>query len=142
MQNRLVKSDSIEKPNIQTSLFNHLDYKNVIRSCRIYDDGFGKLYVSFVQDGKEYSLGKLQNIDLSISGNLPESVGTVDYTTGKIEINNFKPISSSNSVIKVYANVYDSDVFVNPDTILSIDENDPNSVIINFVESAFRKPIK
>jgi hypothetical protein len=142
LQNRLVRSDSIEKPNIQSSLFNCLDYKNVIRSCRIYDDGIGNLYISFVQEGKEYSLGALQNIDLSLSGNLPEAIGTVDYTTGKLQLNNFKPLSSTNSIIKFFANVYDSDVFVNPDTILSIDQADVNSVVINLVESAFRKPIK
>jgi hypothetical protein len=95
-----------------------------------------------VQEGKEYSLGALQNIDLSLSGNLPEYIGTVDYTTGKLQLNNFKPLNSINSIIKFFANVYDSDVFVNPDTILSIDQADVNSVVINLVESAFRKPIK
>jgi predicted fused transcriptional regulator/phosphomethylpyrimidine kinase len=139
-QNEIIKSESIAKPNIQSSFFEHLDHSNISRTCRIYDDGNGMLYMSFKTENKEYSVGKYQNFDLSV--NDPESIGTIDYTTGKLEINDIKPISSVNSIIKFFANIVDSDVFVNPNTILSIDTIDPNAVVINFVESAFRKPIK
>jgi hypothetical protein len=139
-QNEIIKSESISKPNVQSSFFEHLDHSNISRTCRIYDDGNGMLYMSFKTENKEYSVGKYQNFDLSV--NDPESIGTIDYTTGKLEINDIKPISSANSIIKFFANIVDSDVFVNPNTILSIDTIDPNAVVINFVESAFRKPIK
>jgi hypothetical protein len=139
-QNEIIKSESISKPNVQSSFFEHLDHSNISRTCRIYDDGNGMLYMSFKTENREYSIGKNQNFDLSV--NDPESIGTIDYTTGKLEINDIKPISSANSIIKFFANIVDSDVFVNPNTILSIDTIDPNAVVLNFTESAFRKPIK
>lgn len=106
----------------------------------MFDDGFGNLYIAYQQNGKLYSIGQYSNIDLSVSD--PEYFGTIDYKTGKLSINNFNPYSQNNDIIKFYANLNDADVFVNPNTILSIDTSDSSSLIINLVESAFRKPIK
>lgn len=140
-QNEIPRSESIEKPNVQSAFFNYLDHKNTVRTCKLYDDGFGKMYIGYEQGGIEYSLGALKNIDLTTEK--PEAIGTVDYETGTIILNKFNPLYTNNSQnIKIFANVVDSDVFVDPSTILSIDTNDKNAVVINLIESAFRKPIK
>jgi hypothetical protein len=107
----------------------------------LYDDGFGLMYIGYQQNGLDYSIGKFDNFDLSVFS--PESIGTVDYATGEINITKFNPVySPDSSTIKIFANVVDSDVFVDPSTILSIDTNDRNATVINLIESAFRKPIR
>jgi hypothetical protein len=140
-QNEIVKSESIDKPNIQSGKFTYLDYKNNAKNCRIYDDGIGNMYIGFEEGTKKYSLGKYENIDLST--NVPEYVGSVDYSTGSVTLNKFNPLDTgTTSIISFFANVVDNDVFVDSSTILTIDKNDPNSVVIDLIESAFRKPIK
>lgn len=140
-QNELVQSNNVDLPNIQSSTFNYFDYQNIIRLCRLYDDGSGGVYIGFESDGKKYSLGVYGNKDLSVYS--PELVGSVNYSTGTVKINKFNPINQlNNQIIKFYANIVDVDVFVNPNTILTIDQNNPVSVVINLSESAFRKPIK
>jgi hypothetical protein len=140
LQNEILESNALDKPNISSSLFTYRDFTNAIRNCRLYDNGYGGIYVAFEQAGKEYGIGKSQNIDLSLAE--PELIGTVDYTTGKIVLKKFKPLTATNDTIRIFTNLVDTDVFVNPNTILSIDINDPNAVVIDFVESAYRKPIK
>lgn len=140
-QNQIPQSESLEKPNIQSTAFDYLDHTNTIRSCKLYDDGFGNIYIGYEQGGVEYSLGKYKNIDLTTG--TPENIGTINYETGVLSLNKFNPIYTDNSqIIKIFANIFDRDVFVDPSTILSIDTNDKNSIVINLVESAFRKPIK
>lgn len=140
-QNELVQSNNIDLPNIQSSTFNYFDYQNTIRLCRLYDDGSGGIYIGFESDGKKYSLGVYSNKDLNTYS--PEIIGNVNYSTGILKINNFNPINQlNNEIVKFFANITDVDVFVNPNTILTIDQNNPTSVIINLSESAFRKPIK
>lgn len=140
LQNKIIKSENITKPNFKSSSFLQRDHTNILRTCNIYDDGYGNLYTVFISNGRTYSLGVANNYDLEIYS--PESIGSIDYETGKIYLNDFNPVNSGNSVIKFYANIVDVDVFVNPNTILSIDTTDPNSVAINLIESAFRKPIR
>jgi hypothetical protein len=140
LQNEILQSNSLDKPNVSSTLFEYRDFTNNIKSCRLYDNGYGGIYIAFENSGKEYSIGKFKNIDLTLEE--PELIGSVDYLTGKIVLNKFKPISGTNDIIRIFANLADSDVFVNPNTILSIDVNDPSAVVINFIESAFRKPIK
>lgn len=140
LQNEILESNALDKPNISSSLFTHRDFTNTIRNCRLYDNGYGGMYIAFEQAGKEYGIGKTQNIDLSLAE--PELIGTVDYTNGKIVLKKFKPLTAANDTIRIFTNLVDTDVFVNPNTILSIDINDPNAVVIDFVESAYRKPIK
>lgn len=140
-QNQIPQSGNIENPNIQSSSFNYLDHANETRVCRLYDDGSGNIYIGYQQDNLKYSLGKYTNIDLSVSP--PETIGTVNYETGEIALKKFNPsYSSVNDVIKIFANISDTDVFVDPNTILTIDTNDKNAVVINLVETAFRKPIR
>ena len=140
-QNAIQRSNSIDVPNIQSNSFTYLDYKNVVRVCKLYDDGFGLIYIGYEQDGLSYSIGRFDNLDLSVLS--PESIGTIDYETGEMNLVKFNPIySAENNTIKIFANVVDSDIFVNPNTILSIDTNDRNATVINLIESAFRKPIK
>lgn len=140
-QNELVQSNNKDLPNIQSTTFNYFDYQNTIRLCRFYDDGAGGIYIGFEMNGKKYALGVYDNKDLSLYS--PHLVGTVDYKTGTIKINKFNPINQlNNQIIKFFANIVDVDVFVNPNTILTIDQNNPSSVVINLSESAFRKPIK
>lgn len=140
-QNAIQRSNSIDVPNIQSNSFTYLDYKNVVRVCKLYDDGFGSIYIGYEQDGLSYSIGRFDNLDLSVFS--PESIGTIDYETGEMNLVKFNPIySAENNTIKIFANVVDSDIFVNPNTILSIDTNDRNATVINLIESAFRKPIK
>jgi hypothetical protein len=140
-QNAIQRSNSIDVPNIQSNSFTYLDYKNVVRVCKLYDDGFGLIYIGYQQDGLSYSIGRFDNLDLSVFS--PESIGTIDYETGEMNLVKFNPIySAENNTIKIFANVVDSDIFVNPSTILSIDTNDRNATVINLIESAFRKPIR
>lgn len=140
-QNEVVRTDNVAAPSVQTTTFNYFDYQNTIRICRIFDDGSGGMYIGFEQDGKKYSLGKYANKDISIYD--PELIGNINYKTGLVKINKFNPINQlNNETIRFFANLVDSDVFVNPNTILTIDQNNRESVKINMIESAFRKPIK
>jgi hypothetical protein len=140
-QNEIVRSDNIQLPNLQSTVFNYFDYQNNVRLCRLYDDGKGGIYIGFENNGKKYSLGTYQNKDISVME--PEVIGSIDYASGLVKINNFNPINQlNNQIIKFFVNLVDIDVFVNPNTILTIDNTNPSSVVINLTESAFRKPIK
>lgn len=140
-QNEIPQSNSLENPNIQSTQFNYKDHSNVSRTCKLYDDGVGNVYIGYQQGGIKYSLGKYSNIDISL--NSPETVGTIDYKNGIVKLNAFNPeYTPNNEIVKLFANVVDRDVFVEPNTILTIDTNDKNAVVINLIEAAFRKPIK
>lgn len=59
-----------------------------------------------------------------------ESIGTVDYITGMVKLNNFK-VSSYENYIKVYARPRTKDIFANKNKIIVID---PADVVIEMIE--------
>ena len=87
---------------------------------------------TYVQDDTK---GTLQFYTLDVSGNRVISnanVGTVNYTTGKVDINQINVQSIPNdSYIRIYASSKNTDVEVNRNQILVVDETDNTSVTIN-----------
>jgi hypothetical protein len=93
-----------DKHTISSSTFTY----NGIR-CNIEDDGNGRL-----------------RIVSSSSGNhrIAADIGTVDYATGKIEINSFKISSYDGNYLKIYARTKDKDISSSKNVILNIIESD------------------
>ena len=87
---------------------------------------------TYVQDDTK---GTLQFYTLDVSGNRVISntnVGTVNYATGKVNIKQIIVQSIPNdSYIRIYASSKNTDVEVNRNQILIVDENDNTSVTIN-----------
>lgn len=92
--------------------------KNVISSLR--DDGVGNLNLVFVDE-----------VDGSTT--VLDTVGTVNYLTGSVAINNLTVQSFSGSGIKIYARIRQKDIFSFKKTILTIKSED---IVITAVKQA------
>jgi len=76
----------------------------------------------------------VQLYTLDVSGNRVISnnnVGTIDYTSGKLNLKLNVQSISNDSFIRVYASSNNNDVEVNRNQILLVDETDTTSVTIN-----------
>lgn len=85
-------------------------------------------YTAFIQDngvGNLYVYTKEQNNNTTV---LQESVGSVNYETGEINISNLIVDSYENNYIKIYAKLENSDVDITTNKILLIADED---VLIN-----------
>ncbi|HAW81263.1 MAG TPA: hypothetical protein DCX27_17110 [Balneola sp.] len=87
---------------------------------------------SYIQDNTK---GTLQLYTLDVSGKRiisNSNIGTINYTTGKVDIKQLNVQSIPNdSFIRLYASSKNTDVEVNRNQILVIDETDTTSVTIN-----------
>jgi hypothetical protein len=81
------------------------------RVCELEDDGNGLVRI----------VANENNIHAAVI-----DVGTVDYTTGKIELINFGNVSADNNSIKVYAKTKSKDVASKRNVILTIQREDIN----------------
>lgn len=108
-----------------TSL-NHIDYTPAVYSSIFtHDDDQG-----FIQDNGE---GILRIVKTATDGSfivLHQNIGTVDYTTGKINIINLAIPSYLGSALKLFANVKSSDITAPKERIISIRSNDVNITVI------------
>ena len=100
----------------------HFEHASVISSLFTYNHSDGVAYqFSYFEDDSHgnmdvYALVGNQVTKLS-------TVGTVNYTTGVVKLNNIS-ISSYDGYISVYAKTADKDIFAGPKNIIVIDPND------------------
>lgn len=100
----------------------HFAHASVISSLFTYNHTDGVAYpFSYFEDDSH------GNMDVySLVGNQVTklaTIGTVDYTTGKVILNNIS-VNSYNSHISIYAKTADRDIFAGPKNIIVIDPND------------------
>jgi len=100
-----------------------------------YKDDFDNVFTGYLEDD---GYGKIRMWKTGISGEKvlvyyeETSVGTINYNTGKITLKEFRPITFSNNTnIKLNVKLRDSNVFANRSRILTLDRDDPESVILS-----------
>lgn len=105
-------------------------YSSVISSKFTYNY-LGTLYpLSYFEDdnnGNIYVYYILNNVATKIT---VDPVGTVDYETGRIILNNIR-ISSYDSSVSLYIKPYNKDIFANKNKIVMID---PSDITVNITE--------
>lgn len=84
--------------------------------CNIEDDGKGGLRLVSIQEGQH---------------NTTKYVGTVDYSTGRVNLTNFKVTSYLGTHINIYARPKSKDIFSTTNSILSILEED---IVVNVTQ--------
>lgn len=99
--------------------FEYKDDDNVVFTGYLEDDGFGKLQM--------WKVGTEGEKIIVYAGS--DNIGTVNYDTGLVELNEFRPISFLNdSNIKINVVLRDKNVFASRSRILTIDGNDPDAI--------------
>lgn len=104
--------------------------KNVITSSEfIFQDEDGNNYEhSYIKDdgnGKLIVYTYINNVYVILNNN----IGTVDYSTGLININKLR-VNSYNNYISIYGELLNKDIIINKNNILLIDLNDVNIDVI------------
>lgn len=103
------------EPSVYTDYYYTVGTDGVTYFARIIDDGLGKL---------KLVTGAL---DATI---LTDDVGTVDYVTGKVVINNIQQVNPSGvSYINVYIEPEENDLFITQQQIMVIDQADVNVTV-------------
>jgi hypothetical protein len=116
-----------------TTTSTNLLYRHIITSSAFtYQDEDGNNYTnSYIEDD---SAGKL--VVYSIINNtytiINSNIGSVDYTTGLVNINNLR-VADYNNYISIYMRTLNKDIFINKSKVLLIDLNDVNVNIIETV---------
>tara|TARA_Y100000593_G_scaffold90859_1_gene178239 strand:- start:20388 stop:22241 length:1854 start_codon:yes stop_codon:yes gene_type:complete len=112
-------------PILETGGFEYKDDDDNVFIGYLDDDGNGK-----VRMWKIGSFGeKIYVYDKE------NSIGTIDYTTGKIVLNKFRPLSFLNNIdIRMNVPLKDKNVFANRSRILTMDSADPESLILSIEE--------
>jgi len=95
---------------IKSSIFTYRGNKSVLE-----DDGQGNVWISTIA-------GSLHNP--------VKAVGTVNYTTGKVTLNNFAVSDYDGSAIKIYATPASRDILSQKNTILSIRPEDVSITVL------------
>jgi hypothetical protein len=114
-------------PIILSTAFKYKDDDNIVFEGYFEDDGWGK-----IQLFKYSSLGKKVLVYYGTN-----SMGTVNYTTGEIDINNFRPISFiGDSNIRINCKPANKNIFAKQSAILTIDKTDAEAVILTVEDKA------
>jgi hypothetical protein len=110
-------------PVLTTTSFTHFNGVDNVPSF-IEDDGYGKL--------------RLYNWNTSGDKNIyNDAIGSVDYSTGKIVVKGFAPISIPNvSEIKFYANPDTKDIEIQRNIILTSDTTNKQSIELTMVDTS------
>lgn len=104
-----------DQPSITSSVFSYVDQLgNITPNSYIRDDEHGNLVV----------YAYVNNIFTILNG----SLGTVNYTTGQVQINNLTVASYAN-YISIYASLAATDIVVGKNEVLIIDINDVNITV-------------
>lgn len=102
-------------PIVTSSGFKYKDVNNNIFTGYFDDDGNGKIRIF-----KHNIFGKKEYVYHENT-----SIGTIDYNTGKIEIENFSPVSLKDKThISVNVSTKNKNIFASRNQILTIDKND------------------
>ena len=119
-------------PVVTTSGFKYKDNLNDEITAYLEDDGSGKIQL--------FKFDAFRNKVLVYSDRT--AVGTIDYDTGVIELNDFRPISFINdSSIKINVPLQNKNIFATRSRILTIDSFDPSSVVLSIRDITESRPI-
>jgi hypothetical protein len=104
--------------NILTSnLFGYLDSSGVDRDCRLEDDGNGNIMLYYTTGNKKVYINN--------------KIGIIDYTKGKISLNNFNPTFLINNYpISLYVIPRDKDIIASKKTVLEFNTKSDTSLTI------------
>ena len=110
---------------LQTTGFEYKDDDGVLFTGYLDDDGYGKV--------RMYKLGS--EGERVYVYQKEKAVGTIEYTTGKLTLKEFRPISYSNGAdIRMNVKPNENNVFANRSRIITLDKNDPESIILTIDE--------
>ena len=108
-------------PVISSSAFTYKDDDNIVITAYLDDDGNGNIRL--------WKMGVNGEKILVYFGT--KSVGTIDYGSGLITLNNFRPLSYvNNSHIKINAPLQNKNIFASRSRILTIDTVDPSAITL------------
>lgn len=109
LYDKLSHSETTHNSNEDRTIFSSNFVNEFGNICFIEDDGKGVLRMIVSEANQQISL---------------KVIGTVDYHTGVIELNNFKASNLLGNEIKIYAKPKSKDIFSSTNSILSILEED------------------
>ena len=108
-------------PVISSSAFSYKDDDDTVITAYLDDDGFGNVRLWKVGVNGEQILVYFGT----------NSVGTINYETGVINLNNFRPLSYlNNSHIKINVPLQNKNVFADRSRILTVDGVDPSAITL------------
>lgn len=103
-------------------------HSSLLSSNFTYISTSGQVYpLSFIED-RDGIVAVYRFTSLGIS--FVENIGTVDYATGVVKLNNFR-VSSYDNYISLYARPRNKDILADKNKIITID---PSDVVVNMVE--------
>ena len=107
-------------------------YRHIITSSSFtYQDSDGNNFINaYIEDDSSGTLivyTYVNNTYTIINSN----IGTIDYTTGLVKINNLR-VADYNNYISIYMRTLNKDIIINKSKIILID---PNDVVINVIET-------
>lgn len=109
----------------------HYDHATAISSQFTYNAKDGKVYpLSFLEDDANGNIKVFTTIGSEI---LPiDTVGTIDYFTGRMTINDFN-VQSYNNYISIYFRSRNKDIFASQNKIILIDPSDVNISVLETI---------
>lgn len=111
---------------VKTNTFMHRDSENVSRECFIEDDGYGNLVLYTIVGGSKSIVN--------------DSIGSIDYSTGKLNFISFSPSISGNFPYIRVEVIPDQryDIVPKRNQVLLVDETIADSIVIDLRDSATR----
>jgi len=116
-KNYLIEFDN-SITNLKSNAFGYNDITQTPRNCMIEDDGMGNIGLFYMLTNEKVYINK--------------KIGTINYKTGKVELQNFKPEFFINNLpIIIECVPTEEDVVAKRKTVLDFDENSNDSIKIN-----------
>lgn len=111
---------------VKTNTFMHRDSDNVSRECFVEDDGYGTLVLYSIIAGTKTIVR--------------DSIGSIDYSTGRLNLISFNPSISGNFPYIRVEVIPDQryDIVPKRNQILLVDETIADSIVIDLRDSAIR----
>jgi hypothetical protein len=110
---------------LTSNLFGYLDSSNVDRDCELEDDGYGNIVLFYRQNANKVTINS--------------KIGTINYTTGVIYLNKFKPSSLINNLpISLYCVPDEADIAAKQKMYLVHEQPSNISLVINTTEIPYR----
>ena len=129
--NSLIHPHEGHMTTINSSGFSYKDDANVqYEDCFLEDDGYGNMQiVRYDRNNKRYVLYK--------------KAGNVDYSSGKINLVGFRPLSvSTGEMIRIGATPESSNIFATRNQILTLDTTDQDALVVNVKSTLEAESVK
>lgn len=104
-----IQDEDLDEPDRDIKTMYSSDFLVNGSVCRLEDDGGGRVMVVVSQDGRD---------------RYAQQVGTINYHTGQVQLQNFYVDSYDDQHIKLFVRLRDKDVIANPATIVAIESNE------------------